>query len=93
MVKEDQSNIFVTCADCSEKLYPNKGNFDIKVGDSVKIPFVGEDAREFMWVNVKKVAGDMFEGILDNDPVFITGIACGDKVTFAKEDVCERIRK
>lgn len=91
MVREDPNNIIVACKDCSEKMYPNKGNFDIKVGNYVKIHFEEEHAGEFMWVKVKKVNGDMFEGILNNVPVLVEGISYGDKVTFAKDDVYDSI--
>ncbi len=92
MAREDQSNIIVTCRDCANNMYPNKGKFDVKVGDSVKIVFKGENGTESMWVIVKKVNGDVFEGILNNDPVLINGISCGDKVIFSKDEVCGRIR-
>lgn len=93
MVEEDPSNIIVTCTDCAEKMYPNKGNFDIKVGDSVKIHFEEEHAGEFMWVKVEKINGDIFEGILNNDPVLMNNVCYGDRVMFTKEEVCDRIRK
>lgn len=93
MAREDPSNIFLTRKDCSEKMYPNKGNFDIKVGDYAKIHFEREDTGEYMWVEVKKVNGDAFEGILGNDPVLIEGVKYGDTVTFTKDEVCDRLRK
>ena len=93
MAREDPSNILLVCKDCSEKMYPNKGNFDIKIGDFVKIHFEREDAGEYMWVEVKKLNGKTFEGTLENDPFLIEDIKHGDIVTFTKDEVCERLRQ
>ena len=92
MVSEDPGNIIITCKDCADRMYINKGNFDIKVGDFVKLRFDEGYGEEYMWVIVKKQNGDLFEGILDNDPVIMTNMKCGDKVIFDKNEVVDRIR-
>lgn len=92
MVRENSDNMIVTCKNCSEQMYPNKGNFDIKIGDYIKIRFEEEDKGEYMWVKVKNIDGDKYEGDLDNDPVLIRNISYGDRVKFTKDDVCDRIR-
>ena len=96
MVEEDPENIIMTCSDCIEKMYPNKGNFDPNVGDYVKMKFYGDKGNEYMWVKVAHI--DLvetldddykFEGTLDNDPVLVKDIKCGDRIRFRKEDILE----
>lgn len=70
----------------------NKGTFDIEVGDYAKIRFGGDSPGEYMWVKVTNVNGNKLEGTLDNDPVIVEDVKCGDIVIFGKEDVCDRIR-
>ncbi len=86
---ENEANIVLTCKECSDEMYPNKGKFDVKVGEFAKIRFEAENSltSESMWIKVTKVNGDELEGVLDNDPIFIKSVKCGDIVTFKKEDV------
>jgi uncharacterized protein YegJ (DUF2314 family) len=86
----EPQNIKVACRECLEK---NKGVFDIEIGDYVKIRFGEDDSQgEYMWIKVTNVSGDRCEGTLDNDPVIVENIKCGDIIIFWHGDVCERIR-
>lgn len=89
MVEEDQSNILMVCRECSKSMYSNKGRFDVKIGNFAKIKFSDENGNEYMWVRVEKANGDKFEGVLDNDPVLVKYVSCGDNVQFRKEDVLD----
>jgi uncharacterized protein YegJ (DUF2314 family) len=89
MAEESPDNIRRVCKDCMEK---NKGTFDIEIGDYVKLRFGGIGPGEYMWVKVNNISGKKFVGTLDNDPVFLENVKCGDVVTFDKGDVCDRIR-
>lgn len=89
---ESIKNIAIVCGECMDKMFPNKGQFDIKVGQSVKLKFTNISAEigdEYMWVEVTRVdkKNDKYEGILDNDPIIIKDIKYGDGVIFKKEDV------
>lgn len=89
MTKEDPGNTGMVCRDCAER---NKGTFEIKVGDYAKIRFGRDSPGEYMWVKVTDVNGDRLEGTLDNDPIILENMKCGDMIIFDKGDVCDRIR-
>lgn len=92
MVMEDPKNIRLVCSDCSEKMYPKKGTFEIDVGNWVKLKFTDDmDRNEYMWVMVTKAdkENNTYEGELDNDPVLVDCIECGDEVEFQKEEVLD----
>lgn len=86
---EEQGNIMVVCKECSEEMYPDKGTFDVNVGDSAKLKFTDENGSEYMWVEVVKVdrENNKYEGCLDNDPVLIKCVKYNDNVSFGKEDI------
>lgn len=87
-MEEKKENIMFLCSDCSNKAYPNKGKLKAKVGKYAKLKFTGGFTDEYMWVKVTKVGEDGWsEGILDNDPVIVDNIKCGDNVTFREEDI------
>ncbi len=46
-----------------------------------------ETGVEKMWVKIIKSKGGMYQGILDNDPIFNTHLSAGDVVTFEHEDI------
>lgn len=98
MTDEDPENIIMMCEDCAKNMYPNKGSFDPIVGDYVKMKFYGKKGNEYMWVNVTHIdvinadtTDDdyKFEGVLNNDPILVKGMKCGDKIRFRKEDILE----
>lgn len=86
---ESIGNLAITCSDCAEAMYPNKGKFSPKVGDIAKIaiPGDGDINKEHVWVIVTRVNGDHYEGTMDNDPVFNTLVKYGDKVPFQKSEI------
>ena len=87
MVEEDLKNIQVVCRECIEERHPNRGKFDVHVGNLAKVRFTDADGTEYMWVEVEKENGDKFEGKLRNDPVLLWRLSFGDNVSFGKEDV------
>ena len=93
MVTEDLSNIILICKDCHDQMYPDKGKLDVGIGNYVKIGFKGKYSNEYMWAKVTWGNGNEFEGILDNDPVIIEKLKCGDNVKFSKDDVCDIMRE
>lgn len=65
------------------------------VGHHVKKSFATDKEHhpkftsEAMWVMVTKQEGDRLTGILDNDPVFCSGLEVGDEVVFGLEEVVD----
>lgn len=55
----------------------------VKIGDYVKLGFVGADITERMWVLV----GGKGTGTLDNDPHIVTEVKCGDVVVFGPQHI------
>jgi uncharacterized protein YegJ (DUF2314 family) len=47
---------------------------------AVKAAFSDGENTEFMWLQVSAVEGEMIYGVLDNDPVDVQNVACGDRV-------------
>lgn len=92
---EDPKNIMLVCKDCSEKMYPSKGTFDVSVGDSAKLKFIDGNGAEYMWVEVVKIdrENNKYEGRLDNDPVLVQCAVYNDNVEFQKEDVLQVVWK
>lgn len=89
---EDLKNIVSICKECSEKIFPDKGTFDIQVGDVAKLKFKDEFGTEYMWVKVIKVDKDnnKYKGSLDNDPVIVRYVRYNDIIEFRKEDVLNK---
>lgn len=88
---EKQGNIIAVCRECSEKMYPNKGTFDVNVGNIAKLKFTDENGTEYMWVEVLKVdkENNKYEGRLDNDPALVQCVKYSDNVSFGKEDILQ----
>lgn len=88
---ENQDNIVLVCKECIENTYPNKGKLTVDVGGFAKLEFVGKCASEYMWVKVTKVDREKgeCEGLLDNDPILVKDIKCGDKVKFKMADILD----
>lgn len=88
---EDMNNIVLTCKDCAEKMYPDKGKYNVNVGDFAKLKFTDGDRAEYMWVEVIKVDrnGNKYEGRLDNDPVLVLNVKYNEKIMFKKEDILD----
>jgi len=92
---EDEGNLMLVCKECGENMYPNKGTFDVNVGDIVKLKFTDGNGTEYMWVEVLKVdkENNKYEGRIDNDPVLVECMKYDDNVEFRKEDILQVTRK
>ena len=92
---EEQGNIMAVCKECSENMYPNKGTFDVQVGDLAKLKFTDSFGSEYMWIEVIKAdkESNKYEGRLDNDPVLVQCVVYNDNVEFKKEDILQVVWK
>lgn len=67
----------------------------LKSSDEVKLifRFDSDDPEapnaERMWVEILKISDRKFEGVLDNDPVYIKDLKCGDPVTFKAKHIIQ----
>ena len=65
----------------------------LRIGNYVKLIFRlesdNDDApnAERMWVEITKIQNKLFERRLDNDPVFIEDLKCGDLVKFESRHI------
>lgn len=58
------------------------------VGRVVKMSFQSADSMpEHMWVKVTDVEGHNLVGVLDNDPVVVTHLQCGDRIVLSRVQV------
>jgi uncharacterized protein YegJ (DUF2314 family) len=55
----------------------------------VKMPFKGDDGDEHIWVNSVKHRDGRFYGYLANEPHQVTGMAIGDPVDCAVEEISD----
>ncbi len=93
-MEKEEGNIMLVCKECCEKMYPNKGTFDVNVGDFVKLKFTDGNGTEYMWVEVIMTnENNKYEGRLDNDPAIIQCVKCDDNVEFQKEDILQAVWK
>lgn len=94
---EDPNNIGRVCNDCSEKVkvetQKNLPALSELVGKFVKKRFVeadeGRERVEHMWVRVasfNEEAGTLM-GTLDNDPVVVANVSCGDEVIVYRDEI------
>jgi uncharacterized protein YegJ (DUF2314 family) len=97
-MKESLGNIGLVC----QHTAPTAGKYtgqDAKqfVGKFVKVafdaahPLTGKPSKEHMWVKVESEDQGKLTGKLDNDPVFVTELQCGDEVTLTVEQIEELI--
>ena len=84
-----ENNIVLVCKECSDKMYPDKGTFDVNVGDFAKLKFTDSFGNEYMWVEATKADKDNneYEGRLDNDPALVQYVAYNENIKFKKEDI------
>ena len=67
----------------------------LRPADEVKLIFQFEGnasdapSAERMWVDITKIAGCRFEGVLDNDPAYIEDLQCGDPVKFEEKHIIQ----
>ena len=58
----------------------------------VKAPFRTDDGgNEWMWLDVVRWKGKTIEGILQNDPAAVSGLAAGARVTVDEDSVFDYI--
>lgn len=88
---EEEGNLMLVCKECSEDMYPNKGTFDVQIGDFAKLKFTDGDRTEYVWVQVTKAdkENNKYEGSLDNIPALVQCVAYNDNVEFKKEDILQ----
>lgn len=69
----------------------------LKPGDYAKLIFQLKNSKipndkpiaERMWVIVKKITKNGYEGTLDNDPQVISGLIAGGSVSFNKQHIID----
>lgn len=67
----------------------------LKPGDQVKLIFEFDSddpeapGAERMWVDVTEITGQHFGGTLDNDPVHIQDLLCGDPISFSPKHIIQ----
>lgn len=92
-VKEPSSNIVAVHTECAEKRKTQwqKQNKKLvfQVGDYVKKKFTQGKRAEHMWVRITKVSKSQktLHGVLDNVPVIVINIKCGDKVNVRRTQI------
>jgi hypothetical protein len=63
----------------------------MKIGTICQLVFLGQKHSERMWVIITEVDNDnediKYTGTLDNDPIYIRYIKCGDEVKFEPKHV------
>jgi uncharacterized protein YegJ (DUF2314 family) len=82
-------NVQLVCPRCRK---PDSRYFDVPldwfVGRCVKIAFQSQDGLvEHMWVVVTGVEDGRLVGELDNDPLFVEDIECGDRVVLDRTQI------
>lgn len=61
----------------------------VKVGFEALHPRTRQPSTEHMWVKVLRVKKGKLEGTLDNDPIYITPLKCGDVVEVERSQIEE----
>ena len=64
----------------------------LTVGDYVKVGFQSKYGNERMWLQIEEVAYPKFHGKLDNDPVVIKNIKCGDSFEVTANHILDFIK-
>lgn len=88
---ESADNVRFLCEHHAPKRGVFEGDPKVLIGKFVKRCFTANDGRkEHMWVKVTEVTADgVLRGKLDNDPVCVHDVKCGDTVTVRPEDIEE----
>jgi uncharacterized protein YegJ (DUF2314 family) len=92
-MKEDGGNIIRVCKNCANKkkkeTQKNLPALSALVGKYVKKGFEEKGKTEHMWVKITSVnerAGTLI-GTLDNDPVVVGNVSCGDEVVVYASEI------
>lgn len=93
MNKESPYNIVTKCREHApkpDKQFAEKSP-EFFIDHFVKKAFTdpGIEGAEHMWVKVKRVVDGELEGRLDNDPVQVTNVKCGDIVRVRLDEIEE----
>lgn len=101
--KEPPENITEICDECGQerlqKWQEENKDTIIEKGDFVKIPFIqeidGKKKTEWMWCVVNKISKNqqVIIGILDNDPMYVTDVKCGNKYRFGRNQICQLLKE
>jgi len=65
---------------------------DPKPGDSdffIKVKITDENGTEHFWLQDVKIAGDRFEGIINNEPGIVKNVKIGERYRFGFKDVSD----
>ena len=79
--------VYKSCGDERKRLWQKNNKDTVITTGYCKLAFEQDDMREHMWVKVIKSNKGLYQGILDNDPIYVSNINCGDKVIFEHEDI------
>lgn len=61
---------------------------NLTIGSHVKVGFKSDNGTERMWVKLtNEVDGNTVNGVLDNDPVLVEDIECGDLIQFERKHI------
>lgn len=72
----------------------NNEKTSINIGDFVKLGFYQDEITEWMWVEVTEILpNNKYKGNLDNIPLHLTNIKCGDYVVLSKDNICQHFIK
>ena len=66
---------------------PGQTGFSIKA----KFPYGNDDSAEHMWLSGLSYNGSVFEGKLDNEPIYIDGLHQGEVVSVSEANVTDWI--
>ena len=100
MSKENEDNIAYLCQDCARQPDPFYATLrpDTFINKWVKVRFPVKNhdkvKSEVMWVHVFAAADNgLLFGNLDNDPIYETGLVCGQCVTCKTSEIIEVMEK
>ena len=65
----------------------------IKLGDSIQLPFPCKNGRELLWFKVTNANGNQYAGTLINEPEKVKAVKWGDAVKFTEFMVLNHISK
>jgi len=85
---EPLSNVGMTCKKHAPKPMGYEGPLEDLIGKFVERGFTSKTGdTEHMWVKVVTVEDDVITGVLDNDPLFVDGLICGDETTVERGQI------
>lgn len=94
-VKDDDPAMQAATAEAQRRWPEFAEQFAERAADAqaclIKAAFGKEGHREFMWVEVTGIENGVVYGILQNDPVDVPGLKCGDKLHCPAGQVCDWI--